>query len=102
MCRFKLLQLVYEAVEFRIADLRIVEHVIAVLVMPDILAQRFDFRFGVFGCSSHKKQFTAEHAKAAEKVFFLDFSLRTLRSQRLMLLFMLLACPRTTAIADRR
>ena len=45
MSGFELLQLVHQAVEFRIADLRIVEHVIAVLVMPNLLAQRFDFCF---------------------------------------------------------
>ena len=43
MFGLQLLQRVHQAVEFRVADLRIIEHVIAVLVMPDVLAQRFDF-----------------------------------------------------------
>src|SRR5215470_11213370 len=38
----KLLQFVHKTIEFRIADLGIVEHVIAVLVMTNLLAKRLD------------------------------------------------------------
>src|SRR6266567_5898729 len=51
----ELLELVHQAVEFRVADLRIIEHVIAVLVMPDVLAQRLDFVVLAFRNSYHSK-----------------------------------------------
>src|ERR1041385_3773529 len=38
----ELLQLIHQPVEFRVADLRIVEHVIAVLVMANLVAKRFN------------------------------------------------------------
>ncbi len=56
MSRLELLQLVHHAIEFRVADLRIVEHVIAILVMPDLFAQSFDLRFNAFGRSSHSSE----------------------------------------------
>ena len=42
------LQLLQEPVEVRVRDGRVVEHVIPVLVMPDLIPQFFDFLNGVF------------------------------------------------------
>ena len=47
MLGFELLQLVHQLVEFGVGDLGIVEHVVAVFVVADFLAQGFDFLFGV-------------------------------------------------------
>ena len=47
MRRFKLLQFVDQAVKFRIADLGIIEHVIAVLMTSNLVAQRFNFVFNM-------------------------------------------------------
>ena len=42
------LQLVHQAIEFGVADLGIVEHVVAVLVVADFLAQRVDLLLHIF------------------------------------------------------
>ena len=55
MLGLQLLQRVHQAVEFRVADLRIVEHVIAVLVMPNLFAQGFDFVLDVVLDGFHLK-----------------------------------------------
>ena len=48
MLGLELLQLVHQAVEFGVADLGIVEHVVAVLVVADLVAQRFDLLLHIF------------------------------------------------------
>ncbi len=45
MLSFELLELVHELVEFGVANFRIVEHVVAIFVMADFFAQRFDLLF---------------------------------------------------------
>ena len=42
------LQLVHQAIEFGVADLGIVEHVVAVLVIADLVAQRVDLLLHIF------------------------------------------------------
>ena len=44
----QILQLLHQLVEFRVADLGIVENVIEIFVVADLLAQRFDLLFDVF------------------------------------------------------
>ena len=41
--RLNLLQLLHEQIKLGIADLGIIEHVVAMLVMPDLVAKEFDF-----------------------------------------------------------
>jgi hypothetical protein len=48
MLSLQRLQLVHQTVVFGVADLRIVEHVIAVLVMPNLVAQFLNLRGNVF------------------------------------------------------
>ena len=48
MLSFELLQLVHELVELGVGDLRIVEHVVAVFVVPNFIAQRFDLFLHIF------------------------------------------------------
>ena len=48
MLGFERLEFVHQPVEFGVADLRIVEHVIAVLVIADLVAQRFDLLLHIF------------------------------------------------------
>ncbi len=48
MLRLERFQLVHQAVEFGIADLGIVEHVVAVLVMADFLPQPVDLLLHIF------------------------------------------------------
>ena len=45
MLRFDPLELIHQLVEFGIRSLGIIEHVVAILVVPNFLAQRFDFLF---------------------------------------------------------
>src|SRR5271154_6017366 len=42
------LKLVHQHVEVSVRDLRIVQHVIAIFVMPNLLAQSFNFLFDFF------------------------------------------------------
>src|SRR6266852_541738 len=63
---FELLQFVDQAVEFRVADLRIIEHVIAVLVMPNLLAQRFNLCCHGLGASLHAKFISPQSHRATE------------------------------------
>ena len=52
MLGFELLQLVHQLVEFSVADLRIVKNVIAIFVVPDLVAERFD----ILRRCSHRKR----------------------------------------------
>src|SRR3989441_9499914 len=56
MLAFQLLQLVHELVEVGVGDLRIVEHVIAVLVVADFVAEGFDLLFDVLGRGNHDEE----------------------------------------------
>ena len=50
--RLNLFELLHEQIKFSVADFRIVEDVIAVLVMANLIAQRFDV-CRVFGLGGH-------------------------------------------------
>src|SRR5260221_13154859 len=52
MLRLEPLELVHQLVEVGVRNLRIVEHVIAIFVMPDFLAQDFDFL--LYGGTRHE------------------------------------------------
>ena len=51
MLEFKLLQPLHQLVELEVGDLRVIEHVVAVLVVTDFVAQLGNFRVDVFGHS---------------------------------------------------
>ena len=52
------LQLLHQLVELGIADIRPVEDVIQILVVPDLLAKRLDPLFGVFVGGSHRADYS--------------------------------------------
>ena len=51
--RLELLQLVHQLVEFGVADFRIVEHVIAVLVMANLVSEIFKLGLDIAGRGAH-------------------------------------------------
>jgi hypothetical protein len=57
MLAFQRLQLVDQAVELGVGNLRVVEHVVAMLVVADLLAQLLRAPLDVFGRSRHGVQF---------------------------------------------
>jgi hypothetical protein len=54
MLGFEVLQLIHELIELSIRDLRIVEYVVAMFVVPDLLPQLVDFLLDVF-CRRHHR-----------------------------------------------
>ena len=62
-----LLQLIHQTVEFGVADLGIIEHVVAVLVMPNLLAQRVDIFLSVVLSCFHRNSFTTETRRHGEE-----------------------------------
>ena len=53
MFRLQLLELVHQLVESGVADFGLVQHVVAVLVIADLVAQGFEFLLDVFGRRGH-------------------------------------------------
>src|SRR5258708_2601918 len=58
---FELFQLVHQTIEFGVADLGIVEHVVAILVMANLFAQGFDLRVEVLG--RHRQELLYRRAR---------------------------------------
>src|SRR5271165_5075694 len=54
MLSFEVLQLPHQLVEFGVADLRLVQDVVAILVMADFFAKSFDLFFGGFVGGTHR------------------------------------------------
>src|SRR5271166_126039 len=57
MLSFEVLQLPHQLVEFGVADLRLVQDVVAILVMADFFAKSFDLFFGGFVGSTHRADY---------------------------------------------
>src|SRR2546428_221332 len=56
MLRLKFLKLVHQLVEFGVADLGVIEHVVAVLVVADLFPEASDLFVDVFGRSGHDEE----------------------------------------------
>src|SRR5215470_20347416 len=67
MIGLDLLELVHQPVEFGIADLGIVEHVVAVLVMANLIAKQFCFVLGALLDRFHLQNHFTTETRGTEK-----------------------------------
>jgi hypothetical protein len=56
MLSLKLLQLPHEGIKLGVTDLRLVENVIKIFVVPNLLAESFDLFMEVFSSGGHRQR----------------------------------------------